>query len=77
MQRPNELFDLFDRVVVNAKVHIEKLPNGRCLVTVSTLHNIVLASFESADEAECERHLREAGYKRIPPYVAHEIDILR
>ena len=80
MSRLDEMFhpfDLHDRAVINFKVKVEKIPDGRCHTTVRTLHDTVVLTIESADEAEAERHLRDAGYKRVPPYVAHEIDILR
>lgn len=77
MSRPTSMFDLFDRAVMNVKVKIENTHEGRCRTIVSTLYDTVIWSCESANEAEAERHLREAGFKRIPPYVASEIDILR
>lgn len=68
---------LFDRVILGeGRVKTEQLPNGRCRHTVSTLTGTVLMSFDSATEAEGERHMRDMGPKRIPPYLAHELDIL-
>ncbi len=78
MSRLDTRFDLFDRVIFGqGRATSVKLPNGRLRYTISELNGTVLEIFDVADEIEGERRLREMRVTRIPPFVAHELDIVR
>jgi hypothetical protein len=68
------LVDIANRAIKNYKIAQETLPNGRFVLTVSTLEGVAVERIEAADSKEAEHHLRDMGYERIPSYVAFEID---
>ena len=68
------VLDIEDRAIKNFKVRGTASPDGRYRLIVTTLTGVVLEQFEGADRQEAERHLADAGYERIPSYVAFEID---
>lgn len=65
------------RAVMHFRTRLERFPNGHCRLHVQTLTGALVGILDGNDERDVERQFRQAGYQRIPPQTADDLDLLR
>lgn len=65
------------RVVLNFRTELEVRTNGHCRLFVKNLHGEIIETYDGKDAADVEHQLIRAGFQRIPPAMADDLDMFR
>lgn len=76
MHRSGEML-VDNRVVLNFRTELEVCSNGHHRLFVKDLQGCTVEVFEGRDLADVEHQLVRAGFQRIPPAVADDLDLFR
>ena len=68
------LLDIENRAVRNFRIVYNELPDGRCVLYVTTLDGGLVESVEESSRSDAERVLRSRGYVLLPRYAAFDLD---
>jgi len=66
-----------NRVVLNFRTELEVHSNGHHRLFVKDLRGGTVEVFEGRDAADVEHQLLRAGFQRIPPAMADDLDLFR
>ena len=64
-----------NQVVMRFRTRLESYPNGVHRLVLETLTGVIVGDFEGKSVEDVECQLRHAGYERIPPAMADDLDV--